>query len=84
MKNYKECTDDEYSATMKTMHEVAAGKTPLSDVPASALNIIITKMDADAAYLKSVGSSYASGLGSKSQNTADAFRCELDRRNALQ
>lgn len=83
MKNYKECSDAEFEAAMKTRRDIKCGTVKPEDVPTEQLFIIYTKMDADLFQLSGADGSYAIGLRISTRKSRDAAETELKRRNAF-
>lgn len=74
MLNYKECSIEAFESAMQQKN------ADVSTISTEHLFILYTKFKADALTCFFAGTSYAHGVGAKSENKSEAFRLELLRR----
>lgn len=83
MKDYKECSDDEFNEAMDVMRALKAGTISIETVSTAQLNIMYTKMRADYSHLSGVAGSYAMGLRISTRKTMETLEAELIRRKTI-
>ena len=77
MLNYKECSDEDFKSAMR---EKDSDVTTLSN---ECLYILYTKFQADARHCFYTASSYARDIGTKSENQANIYKKELQKRGVI-
>ena len=77
MKNYKECSDDEFNEAMAVLQEVKNDNSIIKSVPTPQLYILYTKMDGDLNTLSRANGSYAIGLRISTQQTKEMLKMEM-------
>ena len=74
MLNYRDCSIEDFNKAMEEKN------TDVKDISNEHLYILYTKFKADASTCFRARTSYASGLGRSSENQANLYKEELNRR----